>query len=99
MELGDDWEPLGGDHIALEFPKTGSDEFFDALSVSSSRLSGLGADFDGDTCSATIVYSQEAISEVDNYLNSKEAYLSPQGGFKASTSVNTVNLVLKNMTG
>ncbi len=44
MELGDDWEPLGGDHIALEFPKTGSDEFFDALSVSSSRLSGLGAD-------------------------------------------------------
>jgi hypothetical protein len=59
----------------------------------------LKISFDGDTCSGTIVYSDEAIKEVGDYLNSKDAYISPQGGFKASTAINTVNLVLKNMTG
>jgi hypothetical protein len=44
MELGDDWQPLGPDYVALEFPKGDNNEFFDALSVASSRLSGLGAD-------------------------------------------------------
>lgn len=32
-------------------------------------------------------------------MNSVDAYLSPQGGFRASASINTVNLVLKNVTG
>jgi len=50
-------------------------------------------------CSCTIVYSDEAIEEGNRFLNSKDAYISPRGGFKASTGINTVNLVLKNMTG
>ena len=46
-ELGYDWLPMSDNKIAKEFPlKTST--FFNSLSPSSSRLAGLGADFDGD---------------------------------------------------
>lgn len=46
-ELGDDWNRLGDEHIAYEFPVTGSSHY-NALSPHPSRLAGLGGDFDGD---------------------------------------------------
>lgn len=55
--------------------------------------------YDGDTASATIVYSDEAIAELDRYLDSTAAYLDPRGGFKAGCDIDTITLVLKNMTG
>lgn len=55
--------------------------------------------FDGDTASFNAVYSDEAVAEVRKILNSKMAYVDPRGGFRASTDVETVALVLHNMTG
>lgn len=97
-ELGDDWNPME-DSVALEFPSYEPLAYVDSQVIHPSRLGGLGADFDGDTASSTIVYTQESIDEIDKLLNSREAYLDPRGGFKASCNVQTVQLVLRNMTG
>jgi hypothetical protein len=55
--------------------------------------------FDGDTASFNAVYTDEAVKEVKDILNSKAAYVDPRGGLKASANVATVALVLRNMTG
>jgi hypothetical protein len=49
--------------------------------------------------SMTSVYSDEAVNEVNKYLNSKKAYVGTDGKFIASTNVDTVSFVLFNMTG
>jgi hypothetical protein len=98
VELGVDWNPME-DSVALEFPSYEPLAYVDSQVIHPSRLGGLGADFDGDTASSTIVYTQESIDEIDKLLNSREAYLDPRGGFKASCNVQTVQLVLRNMTG
>lgn len=98
-ELGDDWKPLGEEFKALEFPTRKPESFVDSQVIHPSRLAGLAADYDGDTASATIVYSDEALAELDKYLDSTAAYLDPRGGFKAGCDVDTITLVLKNMTG
>ncbi len=97
-ELGPDWQPLGPDHVALEFPLTGPAPYLDSLVIPSSRLAGLGADFDGDTASLNILYSDNAIREIRAKLRSKAAYVDPRGGLTASTNVDTFALVLKNLT-
>jgi len=98
-ELGDNWEPLGEEYTALEYPLDDGAGFMDSMQVSTPRISRLGADYDGDTCSATFLYSDESLEEVNKFLNSRDAFVDPQGGFKTSTAINTVNLVLKNITG
>lgn len=98
-ELGDDWQLKGEEFKALEFPTRKPEAFVDSQVIHPSRLAGLAADYDGDTASATIVYSDEAIAELDRYLDSTAAYLDPRGGFKAGCDVDTITLVLKNMTG
>lgn len=97
-ELGEDWQPVGEDSIALEFP-TEPANYVDSLIPHPTRLAGLGADFDGDTASANIIYSDEALAEINKFLGTKEAFLDPRGGFRASAKVDTVELVLRSMTG
>jgi hypothetical protein len=43
-ELGDDWQRLGDDHLALEFPVFEPLAYLDSQVIPSSRLVGLGAD-------------------------------------------------------
>lgn len=97
-ELGPDWEPIGDDHVALEFPVFGPVPYLDSLVIPSSRLAGLGADFDGDTASFNVLYSDNAVAEIKAKLRSKSAYVDPRGGLTASTNVDTFALVLKNFT-
>ena len=92
------FEPLGEGHVAYEFPVLGS-SFFNSLSPHGSRLAGLGADFDGDTCSFTAVYSDEACAEIRKYFDSKKAYVGSDGRFLADINVDTIKFVLQNMTG
>ena len=60
---------------------------------------GWNITFDGDTASFNAVYTDEAVKEVQEYLNSKAAYVDPRGGLRANANVATVALVLRNMTG
>ncbi len=96
-ELGPDWSPLGDDYVAYEFPITGS-EFVNSISPHSARLERMTADFDGDTASYTVAYTDESIREVNEFLGSKRAYVGTDGRTLASVAISTVNLVLHNMT-
>lgn len=98
-ELGDDWGELPGDeNLALEFPTYDPLAYLDSLVIPSARLAGLVADFDGDTASANIFYSDEALAEIRGMLNSKRSYVDPRGGMMASIDVDTVALVFRNFT-
>lgn len=98
-ELGPDWQSLDDEHLATEFPILPAAAYLDSQVVNSARLAGLTADYDGDAMSATCVYSDEALEEQRNYLNSKTAYADPRGGLRASSAVPTIELVALNMLG
>jgi hypothetical protein len=55
--------------------------------------------FDGDTASANIAISDEAVEAVEKFFRSREAYIGSNGEFIASTAVDTIDLVMYNMTG
>lgn len=98
-ELGPDWLPLGEDHVAYEYPKRELASFMDSQSPHSSRLTGLGADFDGDTGSGTYLMTDEALEENRRFLSSTQAWVSSEGGLRASASYDTLELVTRNLTG
>ena len=95
--LDDMWQPRD-DRMAYTFPVIG-EAFINSLLPHSSRLSLLTADFDGDTSSANAIMSDEGIKEIHKRLKTRAAYVGTDGEFYASTAVDTVNLVLHNMTG
>jgi hypothetical protein len=97
-ELGDDWNILGDNYVARQFPITGSD-FFNSIAPHSSKLKGMGGDFDGDTCSATILYTDESIDEVNRFLKDKSCYVNSSGNLTYDTNTDTVQYVLKTLTG
>lgn len=96
-ELSESWDPMDDQHVAYEFPITGG-AFVNSLVPHSAKLARLGADFDGDTASGNVTYSDEAIQEVDDYLKQRKAYIGTDGKFTSSVSVSTVQLVLHNLT-
>jgi hypothetical protein len=98
-ELDDNWQPLDGDEfLALEFPRADIATFVDSLVISPTRLAGLSADFDGDTASLNVIFTEESIAACKKYLDSKNAYVDPRGGLRASSSTLTSELVLRSMT-
>jgi hypothetical protein len=97
-ELDRDWEPMSADNTAYEFPVSDG-AYVNSLVPHSAKLDRLTADFDGDTGSGNITYSDEAIAEVDDLLTKRRAYVGTDGRFTSSTAVSTVNLVCFNMTG
>jgi len=96
-ELDDNWEAMDDEHVAHEFPTTG--QWLNSMVPHSMRIKNLGADYDGDTMSCTAVYSDESVQEIKDFLSKKKAYIGTDGKFIASTGVNTVELVLFNLTG
>lgn len=96
-ELDQNWQPMDDTHVAYKFPVTGS-AFINSTIPHSSKLAGLGADFDGDTASLNITYSDESKKEVDTFLKSKRAYVGVDGKFISSVSVSPIELVFHNLT-
>ena len=83
---------------AKEFPVLGSD-FINSISPHYSKLSRLYADFDGDTVSFNIGYTDDTIKEIDDKLNSKSFYIAPDGALTYSAQTDTIDYVLAYMTG
>lgn len=96
--LDDDWIDAGEEAVAYEFPVQGS-AFVNSLIPHSSHLKRLNADFDGDTSSANIAYSDEAIAEAEKFFKTRKAYLGSDGKLLYSCAVDTVELVLHSLTG
>lgn len=99
-ELNENWEPYEGvEYQALEFPMEGSTSYMDTQSPHSTKLVQLGADFDGDTGSATFVMSNEALAENERRLSSKQTWVRTDGSLAASFDYDTISYVLTNLTG
>lgn len=96
-ELSENWSEMTEVHTAYAFPVAGA--YVNSLVPHSSRLQRLGADFDGDTASGNVTYSEESIAEVNRLLSTRRLYVGSDGKFISSTAVDTVNLVLHNLTG
>lgn len=94
--LGDDWQPDPYKLIAYNFP-TKSD-FVNSLSPHPAHLARLQADFDGDTASLNILYSDEAIAEAKKYMQSVKYYVSSDGKITFSSETDTTKFVLHNLT-
>lgn len=100
VELDDYWEEMSGeDAVAISYPIVDSEVYVDSMMVHPTRLAGLTADFDGDMMSGNVLYTRESIKAVNDFLNSREAYIDPAGGLKASAATDTVSLTLYNISG
>lgn len=96
-ELNDLWQPIKNEIRASKMPIKGQ-PFIESMSVHPGRVPDLGADYDGDKCSLTIIMSEEAKKEIRDYLNSKEAYLNPNGSLRMGCNNPIAQLVLYNFT-
>lgn len=97
-ELGPDWQPMEGDEwLASAFPLLGK-EHLNTMVVHSAHLGKLGGDYDGDACSLTMVLSDEAIAEIEEFLNSKEYYVDDKGEMNFTSSIDTLDAVLNYIT-
>lgn len=97
-ELNDEWIIDTEKMPAKEFPLQSS-SFMNSLIPHSSRIARLNADFDGDTCSYTVVYSDTALRELKKFFNDKKAYLDTSGNIMHSVDMDTIAFVLHNLTG
>lgn len=95
--MDDNWIPIEG-QTAHQYPITGA-PFVQSMSPHPSKLASLGADFDGDTASGSICYSDEAIAEVNKLFQSRKFYIGTDGRMNFSTATDTIKFVLHNMTG
>lgn len=96
--LADDWNPSGDESdILTNFPIRG-EAFLNAFSPNTAKLKLLGADFDGDTSSFTTVYVEDSVKDIDDYLNSKRAYINTSGGFLDPVGSDLLNMILTNLT-
>ena len=99
-ELDSTWTAMeGDDFLAVEYPKPGLTTYHDSESPHPSRLAGLGADFDGDTGSATTLMLKDSLEEIEGYLGTRNAWVKPDGRVRASVSYDTSDLVVRNLTG
>jgi hypothetical protein len=96
--LDESWIDAGDEYVAYEFPRQDA-AFVNSLIPHSSHLDRLTADFDGDTSSANIAYSDEAIGEAAAFFQTRKAYIGSNGELLYSCAVATVELVLWSLTG
>lgn len=54
-------------------------QFIDTVSISNLYLDAIGGDYDGDTVSIKVPFSEEANSEAEDYIHSLKHYVSIQG--------------------
>jgi hypothetical protein len=89
--LDDTWQPV---YTLNEFPKPNI-PFVNSMSPHTSHLKGLGADFDGDVCSATSVLSDEARDECRKCLKSRNYYVDVNNemSFSADNDISTVTFL------
>lgn len=98
-ELDENWEPMGEGNIALEYPKHLMESFMDSLAVHTTRIARSGADYDGDTSSADIAYSEDVVEETQRKMSSRMFYVDNKNKFRASTAIQTNEFTFRSLTG
>lgn len=99
IPLNDAWEPQPEETV-YNFPdRDKKATWLNSLTPHTIRIKGMSADFDGDTCSSPIMYSEETIAEIERYFHLRNSFVGTGGGLVASANTDTVNLVVSNLTG
>jgi len=94
-ELDLNWEKTN--KIYPSFPVKGV-KFFNSVAVHYTKLKRLGADFDGDTVSFNVLYTEESINEINNLLNSVNFYKDVHGKLTYSVSDDVIDNTLLYLT-
>lgn len=95
VQLDQNWERT--DSLAKCFPILG-ESFFDSMSPAREHLPRLVADFDGDMCSYTCVWTEDANKEIADLLNSASYYVGVDNTMAFTADDDVVALVLASMT-
>lgn len=82
---------------ATSWPRLG-EKTFNSVSPHYTHLGRLGADFDGDTVSFIVYYTDEAIEEINNMLSNPKFYLDPLGRLAYSAADDVVDTLTAYMT-
>ena len=98
IPLDENFKPRDG-VIATHYPDITDVNFFDAMAPHSSKLTQLGADFDGDMCNFNPVFSEESRRAIATYLNSKQAYLNSAGKLLSNPFSETHERVIWSLSG
>lgn len=99
IPLDDQWNPNEAE-VVYNFPYRGPNPIWlESLVPNITRIAGLGADFDGDTSSSPILYSDEAVNEVTEFYQKASSYITADKKLITSANNDTVSLVVANLTG
>lgn len=93
--LDHEWKPT--ESYANEFPIKGL-PFVNSMSPARNHLGRLGADFDGDTCSFTILSTDDAIAECMEKLASRDFYVGGDNTMYFSASNDVSDLIFAELT-
>jgi len=83
--------------IAEEYPDLTS-QVYTGLGLGTIFLAPMGADFDGDKVSLSFLLEKESVDELQDYINTKKYFLSPEGELIFSVSTNVNEIVMKDFT-
>ena len=92
-ELRDDWTTRF-EKPAIAFPDRRTNEYVSSLIPNTTRITGLGADFDGDMCSLDIIYTDDALKENRDKMDMAVTWLSADGGLTIDIVNDTVERAL-----
>lgn len=92
--LSSDWTTVK--KKLLEYPKVG-DTYSKSLQPHYSHISAMGGDYDGDKCSYTILWTDEALEEIDNLFQTREFYLNTSGKMINSLDNDIVSNVIESI--
>jgi hypothetical protein len=84
-------------NTVYEYPDFNS-EYYNSLSPATPHLDRLGGDYDGDKSNFIVLFSEEAVEEVNNRLNSKTFYITPAGEITYSVKNTILDITFKTLT-
>lgn len=96
-ELDEAWVP--SERVTNCFPNIESDIWIDTMGLHTTRIEGVGGDYDGDTGNNNVNMSEEAKDSVKNYLNSVKAHIDFNNNMIGSPLTDIPKRVIYNMTG
>jgi len=79
--------------VANEYPNFKA-EYYNSMSPHYAFINALGADYDGDKMSLSVVLTKDAITEIDKLLSKKEFYLSPNNELVFSPDTGTLEFLI-----
>lgn len=90
-------DPEGPKLLVPHYPVKGA-EFIDSYGVHPGRHVSLASDHDGDTTSFTIVMAEEANRDIDNFLKSKRALITPKKELLVHANTANIKFTIYNLT-